>query len=129
MTVYTVRDIDECIRVSERIHKYCNNMGIDSKRSYYLGLFSEEIGKNILAYGFKKEHNNSIIIKVMILGDRITMSIKDDCVLFDPTHYYDTMRYDPENAAGGIGIRMMMELSENVVYTTGFNLNNLLIEV
>ena len=129
VTVYTVRDIDECIRVSERIHKYCNNMGIEPKRSYYLGLFTEEIGKNILAYGFKKERNNSIIIKVMILGDRITMSIKDDCVLFDPTHYYDTMRYDPENAAGGIGIRMMMELSENVVYTTGFNLNNLLIEV
>ena len=129
VTVYTVRDIDECISASEMIHKYCIDMGIESKRSYYLGLFTEEIGKNILAYGFKKERNNSIIIKLMISGDRITISIKDDCVLFDPTHYYDTMRNDSDNTSGGIGIRMLMGLSKSVIYTTGFNLNNLLIEV
>ncbi len=129
MISYTINDLPECIHVSEEIHKYCLENGIDLKKSYLLGLFIEEVGKNIITHGFNKKHNNSIIVKVLISKDKITLCIKDNCVLFNPVHYYDTMKTDPDNIAGGIGIKMLMKLSKNVTYTTSFKLNNLLIEV
>ena len=129
MAVYTIGDMEECIRVSEDVCDYCRDNAIDAKKCYLIGLFVEEMGKNIITYGFKKKHNNAIVVKVIISKDRITLSIKDNCILFDPVHYYDTTKTDPADTAGGIGIKMLMKLSKNVTYTTGFNLNNLLIEV
>lgn len=129
MITYTIHDMDECITTSEEILKYCKDSNVDSKKSYLISLFTEEIGKNIITHGFNKKHNNSIIVKVIISDDRITLCIKDNCVLFNPVHYYDTMKTDPDNIAGGIGIKMLMKLSKNVTYTTSFKLNNLLIEV
>ncbi|MCR5301309.1 MAG: ATP-binding protein [Lachnospiraceae bacterium] len=91
-------------------------------RSYLIGLFTEEICKNIVTYGFKNKRSDTIVIKMMIHGDGIFLNIKDNCVLFDPTRYYDTLRDQAEDKTSGIGIRMIMKLSKNVTYTTGFNL-------
>lgn len=131
--VYTIENLDECIRASEEIYSYYRSMGVDSRRCNLISLFTEEIGKNIISYGFGKKRGESIVMKAMKSGDKITLNIKDNCILFDPTHYYDTLKKKDEKtdekAADGIGIRMLMELSKKVVYTTSFNLNNLLIEV
>jgi anti-sigma regulatory factor (Ser/Thr protein kinase) len=126
---FSITNLDECIEASEKVRNYSRLKGIDSRRSLLLGLFVEEIGKNIINYGFKKHHNSSIIVKLSITNDSVTLNIKDNCVLFDPTKFYDTMRNDESAREKSIGIRMLMELSGKVTYTTSFNLNNLLIEV
>lgn len=129
MTVYTIRDLNECIRASEEVCSYCGTNDISAKKGLLIGLFIEEMGKNIITYGFRKKHGNSIVIKIIVSKDKITLNMKDNCVLFDPTYYYDTMRTNPDHSMDGIGIKMLMKLSKNVIYTTGFNLNNLFIEV
>ena len=127
--VFTIYGLDECIRASEEIYSYYRAMGVDSRKCNLISLFTEEIGKNIITYGFGKRNNESIVMKAMKSGDKITLNIKDNCMLFDPTRYYEILKKKDTSTADGIGIRMMMELSKKVVYTTSFNLNNLLIEV
>ena len=126
---FTVNDLKECINVSEHIHNYCRENGLDNKKSYLISLFTEEICKNIIIHGFDKKRSNSIVIKLLLLNDKTTLCIKDNCVLFDPVHYYETMKEVPGGTADGIGIKLLMKMSKNVKYTTGFKLNNLMIEV
>ncbi len=126
---FTVNNLKECINVSEHIHNYCRENGLDNKKSYLISLFTEEICKNIIIHGFDKKRSNSIVIKLLLLNDKTTLCIKDNCVLFDPVHYYETMKEVPEGTADGIGIKLLIKMSKNVKYTTGFKLNNLMIEV
>jgi hypothetical protein len=68
------------------------------------------------------------MVKIIPAGDTMTVSFKDNCTHFDPICYYE--KVDEESVAdSGYGIKLIMKLSKNVVYTSNFNLNNLLVEV
>jgi MoaA/NifB/PqqE/SkfB family radical SAM enzyme len=106
----------------------CEELQIDQRRRYLISLFVEEMTKNIVENGFQPGKKNKIIVKIMLSEERITINIKDTCRHFDPTRYYEKIREDAALDTG-FGIRMLMALSKNVVYTNSFNLNNLLIEI
>lgn len=129
-----ITDIKECVKVSEEIYSHCKLHGVDKKRSYLISLFTEELTKNVVTYGFDGKNDNMIMVKLMVSGDSIALCIKDNCRYFDPTKYYELVRECDEsidNGSGlkGFGIRMIMKLSKNVTYMNSLSLNNLKIEV
>ena len=52
----------------------------------------------------------------------------DNCAFFDPTNYYERLQGNTDEVSG-IGIRIVMGLSKNTVYTNSFSLNNVMIEI
>ncbi len=126
--VFHIDSPEGCVSVSKAVYDDCDGLHIDQRRRYLISLFVEEMTKNIVENGFQPGKKNKIIVKIMLSEERITINIKDTCRHFDPTRYYEKIREDAD-IDSGFGIRMLMALSKNVVYTNSFNLNNLLIEI
>ena len=125
--IYSVDDIEGCVRASREMADFCNARGADKKTTYNLSLFIEEMTTNVVKYGFRDGRKNIIVIKLLFSNGRVTLNIMDNCPLFDPTHYYDSLKENGD-LFGGIGIRLVIKLAQNVVYTNSFNLNNVMIE-
>ncbi|WP_408071836.1 ATP-binding protein [Butyrivibrio sp. JL13D10] len=98
------------------------------RKCCFISLFVEEISKNIVEHGFSPGQQNSVVVKLIQSGETVTVSIKDTCRHFDPTLYYEKVN-EKSSIDNGFGIKMIMKLSKNVIYTNNFNLNNLLVEV
>ena len=126
--VYHIDSPEGCVSASKAVYDDCEELQIDQRRRYLISLFMEEMTKNIVENGFQPGKKNKIIVKIILSEERITINIKDTCRHFDPTRYYEKIREDAD-IDSGFGIRMLMALSKNVVYTNSFNLNNLLIEI
>ena len=105
----------------------CRAKGADKRKAYLLSLFAEEMTTNVVMHGFRPDRHNVIVLKLTFFEERIILSVLDNCTFFDPTVYYEHLREDADTI-DGIGIRLVMGLSKNTVYTNSFNLNNVMIE-
>ena len=117
-----------CFEASKWVNDICKAREIDSKRTMFISLFVEEMTVNTVRYGFRPGKNNYINLKLIFLGDKVLLNIKDNCLLFDPKSYFDKLD-EKDSPESGVGIRIIMRLSKKVVYTNSFNINNLLVEV
>ncbi len=126
--VCSIRDMDGCMNASEQMMARCRAKGTDGRKTYLLGLFVEEMTKNVITHGFRADRNNVIVLKLTFFEERIILSVLDNCAFFDPTDYYESLQGNAD-AISGIGIRLVMGLSKNTVYTNSFSLNNVMIEI
>ncbi len=125
---FNIRSLNGCTKASENAYSYFKNKGMKRRDCFLISLYIEEMTKNIVVHGFDGSGKNSIVVKIIRSAQATTISIKDNCMLFDPTIYYKKVREDG-NTESGLGIRMIMSLSKKVIYTSNFNLNNVLVEV
>ena len=51
----TLTQIDEVVRLSEKVQDFCMAKGIDARRAYLAGLSMEEMAGNIVDHGFRKD--------------------------------------------------------------------------
>ena len=124
----SVTQIDEVIRVSQKVQNFCLEKGIDQKRAYLAGLAMEEMAGNIVEHGFSKDSKkHSIDLRVVHKDDSIILRIKDDCVPFDPK---DRNRITEEDdPAKNIGIRMIYRIMNDINYENLLGLNVLTIRI
>ncbi len=126
--VYSIKDIDGCITASRQMTDLCRERGMDKKKAYFLSLCTEEITTNVVEHGFRTGKNSVIVVKLLFLEDRIILNILDNCPFFDPTCYYDRIKGDIDPLSG-IGVRLVMKLAKEIIYTNSFNLNNVMIVI
>ena len=126
--ICSIRNMDGCIKASEQMTELCRAKAADPRKTYLLSLFAEEMTTNAVMHGFRPGGRNVIVLKQMFLKDRIILSIMDNCDYFDPVRYYERLQGQTDGV-GGIGIRLVMGLSKNTVYTSSFGLNNVKIEI
>ena len=126
--VYSVTDTEGCMIASRKTAELCRARGTDEKKMHLLSLFVEEMTINIVSHGFRRGNHGMIVIKLLFLGDRILLNIMDNCAFFDPIYYYNSLRED-KDPLSGIGIRLVVGLASNVVYTNSFGLNNVMVEI
>lgn len=126
--VYSIQDLDGCMIASRKMAELCKKRGTDDKKTYLLSLFVEEMTKNVVSHGFRAGMRSIIVLKLLFLEDRIILSIMDNCPFFDPIIYYDSLQGN-RDAFSGIGIRLVIGLASDVVYTNSFSLNNVMIEI
>ena len=124
----SVLNMDDVISVSEKIMNFCMDQGIDRRRSYIAGLSMEEMAGNVVEHGFgldKKKH--SIDIRVVNKGGKLFLRIKDDCMTFDPKDKMGKMEDD--GSFKNIGIKMIINMAEEVDYQSILGMNVLTINV
>lgn len=124
----SIRDMDDVVSVSENVQAFCQERGIDNRRSYLAGLSMEEMSGNIISHGFTKDKkSHSVDVRVVHKGDDVILRIKDDCVPFDPSARRKIA--EDKDVASNIGIRMVFKIARNVQYQNILGLNVLTIRI
>lgn len=127
---FSIKTLTEVLDVSVRAVDFCRAHGIDDRRSNLMGLFIEEMAGNIVEHGFcmdRKKH--TVDIRILISEDRLTLRLRDDCLLFDVKERGERFRQNPEDPMANIGIRMIMKMSKELIYISTLGTNNLIVTV
>lgn len=123
---YTVSSIADVMVLSKEAVDFCQKHGVDKRRSYYAGLFLEEMATNIIQHGFTKDKKkHEVDVRVVYKDNAITMRLKDDCVPFNPEER--SRMIDSKDLSKNMGIRMVYELADSVQYQNILGLNVLLV--
>ena len=118
-------NIDNVAIVSKEIADFAINNKIDNRNAQMIALAAEEMISNIIAYGYNSHKQNFIDINFKIISDKIVLRIRDDGVPFDPTKY----DFDNNDNYSTMGIKMVLDLTDNMQYMRIINLNNTTIEI
>ena len=124
----SLRSMEEVIRISKSIRAFCLDHGIDSSRAYLAALSMEEMAGNVVSHGFgldTKKH--TVDVRVVYRAGSLILTIRDDCLPFDPAARKDIA--DPEDVTKNIGIRLVYRTAESVSYQSVLGLNVLMIRI
>lgn len=126
MTV-SISSIKEVMEISQKVECFCKENGINDKTAMIAGLSIEEMAGNIVLHGFTKDKKkrHTIDIFVGLENEKISIRIKDDCMMFDPLKRLGTSDEIDKN----IGIRLVKNMASKMYYQTTFGLNVLNIEI
>ncbi len=116
-----IRDIDELMDFSRRANDFCRAHGQGRRLAGHLALCVEEMGGNIVTYGFVGKGRHHLFIRLQTKDGRWTLRFRDDCMAFDPVSHIS--RADALD--DGMGIRLAMRVADEARYTYSMNLNNL----
>ena len=125
---YVATNLHECVGVTEQVQDFCLERGVSKRFAYLLALVTEEVTTNSALHGFRPGKRNMVVVKVLVAGDKVVLNIKDNCVLFDPMSYYEKIQTS-DDYSSGVGIRIIVGLSDSVTYRSTFNMNNLRVEI
>ena len=118
---------EDIIDVSEKMRVFCIEKGLGQKNANRVALCIEEMGRNIVKYGFPKKRNPAIVITLGYKNGELNMVIKDNCRHFNPEEWYKI--HFPEEPEANLGIRMVKGVSNEFKYKSSFGLNSLNIRI
>ena len=128
--VMTLHSMDEVMQSSGQVEAFCLARGLSLKISMHAGLCVEEMGGNIVQHGFQADRRpHSIEVRVVLRESGVILTIKDDCIPFNPKEWYEITRPDSDDLLANIGIRMVLGLAEEVNYQNLLGLNVLMIQL
>ncbi len=111
----TVRNMDEVVHISQQITAFCDDRGIDRRRSFFAGLCMEEMAGNVVRHGFGKDQKqHSVDIRVAHKEDEIILRIRDNCSAFNPSEHARLM--EPGETGKNVGIRLVYRIAKDVRY-------------
>ena len=121
-----IRTMDDVIRERDRAYEFCLEHHAGRKISTMAALFVEELAGNVVEHA-KKTGNDAICVSCRLFADhdRICFSIMDLGDRFDPAAFYEM--YHDDSPEKHIGIRMVMNMAEEVCYYNTYRSNNLTI--
>ncbi len=127
--VYEASITDAChvIETSEAVGAFCEQKGATHKQRVLLSLFVEELGNNVVKFGFADGGRNRLDIRVVHLEDGWILRMRDNCKAFDPTEWIKL--HESSDPTANIGIRMVCGMAKDVTYLSTMNLNNLTIRI
>ena len=118
---------EQVITVSEGVSVFLRDHGATQREAYFLSLAVEEMGMNIIRYGFADGKSHSIDLKAVRQNGSWILRVRDDCPLFDPVHYMEG--FEAASPEVHIGIRMVSGMAKRMEYVNTLKTNNLLIEI
>jgi Na+-driven multidrug efflux pump/anti-sigma regulatory factor (Ser/Thr protein kinase) len=114
---------------SEKISGFCEENGVPPQKTLRISLAIEEMIMMINRYSLKEGGTEYTEVRLMILGERIVMRIRNLGKYFNPVAYY----YDNKDTEAGreqtLGIAMILKMAQKTEYQETFGVNNLLITI
>ncbi|WKY46173.1 MATE family efflux transporter [Eubacteriaceae bacterium ES2] len=118
---------EQVMAVSCQVMDFCEANGIKKRESNLISLYVEEMGKNIISYGFNDGKSHNMDFKLVLKESEAILRFRDDCVKFDPKQYIKLL--NPEDEISHIGIRMVMKSCDQVEYVNAMTINNLRLHI
>lgn len=117
-----IRSMKDVTSVSEAAERFCEARGQSPLFANRIALCVEEMGANVVEYGFKKDGKNHLSIRILRKDGKWILRFRDDCDAFDPVSYVP-----PEGKENTSGIRLVLKMADDVRYISSLNLNNLIV--
>ncbi len=124
---------EDAIGISEKVHAFCLEKGIDSKRAFLAALCTEELAVNVVSHGFTSDKQN-LSVRLFIspaaepgAGGDITIRFRDDGKPFNLTERQALAETSDEDPFKNAGIRLVFGAAKNVSYNAAFGMNNTVI--
>ena len=118
--------MDEITTFSEKLHHYCLSRGAGSKFALLIALTAEEMGGNVIRWGFKGK-NGHLDMRLVRKGNSWILRIRDDCPQFNPAQWLKI--HQPEDPSQNIGIRMIFSMADDLQYINLLGMNQLILQV
>ena len=124
---FTASTMEEVVKASEAARQFLLRQGAGERRAGLLALSIEEMGGNIIRWGFGEGKKHSIDIRV-VKGDNLwTLRLRDNCPRFNPKEWL-ALHSDADKLKN-FGIRTVCALAREVRYSSTLGMNYLLIEL
>ena len=125
-----VADMDDVVRESALVEKFCLQQGSNEKSAMRMSLFMEEMGTNFVKHIGKGRRKVSKEVtaadyRLFVNGDDICLTLRDYNKVFDPISWLD--QHHDVKPGEATGIRIVMGLAEKTSYYSAFDSNNLII--
>ncbi len=119
------------MRMIESMSDFLNRQSCGPHALYQAQLAAEEIGTNIIKYGYDDELVHDITLRVECLADCFRLRILDDGHPFDARQVPepDLKQSLEDRQPGGLGISLVRRLARRMDYERRNGLNALTIEV
>lgn len=117
--------VEELSFLSGEIEKLTNEWGLPPNLIMNINLVIEEAVTNIIFYAFTEEEKHEIIISIAQFNNKITITIADDGIPFDPlTHEKpDITSAAKDRTVGGLGIFLISQIMDEIHYLRENNQN------
>ncbi len=118
-----IHSLEEAIAVSRAVQKFCEKRNPDKKKARYSALALEELCLGIIKDRFEADRKkHTIEVRVLHKGGDIFMSLKDDCIPYNPQERADFV--DPkDNSPKSISIRLFMGIVKETEYRNTLGIN------
>ena len=118
-----ITTLEEVTQTAEQAGAFCRARGGSERESNRITLCVEEIAANVVRHGFTGDKTRHLAILILNKPKQWVLRFRDDCKAFDPVSYM------PQAKDQGLGIRVVMGITEEAYYTYPMNLNNLVLKV
>jgi len=117
----------ELARVKEGVDRFAAAHGLSSAVLADLQVSLDEVLSNIISYGYADAATHDIVIQLRIADGALHAVIEDDGAPFDPlmVPLADVETDLAKRAVGGLGIRFIRALNDEVRYERAGNRNRL----
>ena len=119
------------MRAIESMSDFLNRQSAGLQTLYHAQLAAEEIGTNIIKYGYEDELEHNITVRVECLADCFRLQILHDGRPFDARQVPepDLKQSLEDRQPGGLGISLVRRLARRMEYERREGINTLTIEV
>ena len=113
-----VNDLQEIGAAAVKIDEYCETRGLSPQIAYAVNLSIDEILTNTISYGYDDDEQHRIDLTLRVDGETLVVMIVDDGRAFDSslTQDPDVETALEERALGGLGLFLVQQMMDDVVY-------------
>lgn len=119
--------IDDVMFASQKITEFCEETGVDMRKTMQLSLALEEMLTIIISACMDATKEQFIDIRIKKIRNDIMLRIRNTGKIFDPVKYYEENKDDEEMADQLLGIRIIAGSAKEIQFHETFGTNNLMI--
>jgi serine/threonine-protein kinase RsbW len=110
--------LSELERLSQSLAEFWRCHHLPSKVLFEMHLALEEIVTNVISHGFEDKKEHRIRVGLSLERGELRAEVEDDGIAFNPLEAPspDTERPLTERAVGGLGIHLVRNLMDEIVY-------------
>jgi sigma-B regulation protein RsbU (phosphoserine phosphatase) len=125
LEVKLVNKLIEIPKLNEKFNKFAKKNNIPKAISGKINLVFDELINNTISYAYTDDLEHYIDVKIDLSPGRLTISIIDDGVPFNPFQFEspDTSLKMEDREIGGLGIHLVKNVMDRVSYNRGINKN------
>lgn len=119
--------MDSVINSSKEINEFLILQGVSDSNASRMSLCVEELGSNVIKWGFSDNKPHSIDIYLFFKNGVWTLRMRDDCESFNPKKWYELNMH--EKSTDNLGIRMVFAQNPDISYSGALKLNTVSLEM
>jgi len=123
--------LDDLSRVGMEVSRFLESKGIGGRSAYVADLALEELGTNILKYGYDDTAVHEIILYIQVQPGTLRLVLEDDGHPFNPLDYSEPDLHLPaeERLPGGLGIHLVRKMADRIEYQRRDGRNRVTVEI